>query len=124
MKNFILFFALLSFLKAEPSLDELADFTPMFAIRSLETGISLSPFRKTSKRLEDQNWFLKEIVANDELKARDMHAKDLPFGYVQFISPRGDDICLAVLSEKVLAPNLANKICKMEQCRLFFLSYQ
>lgn len=111
-------------MKAEPSLDELADFTPMFAIRSLETGISLSPFRKTSKRLEDQNWFLKEIVANDELKARDMHAKDLPFGYVQFISPRGDDICLAVLSEKVLAPNLANKICKMEQCRLFFLSYQ
>ncbi|HEF9609385.1 TPA: cytolethal distending toxin subunit Cc-CdtC, partial [Campylobacter coli] len=88
-KFFILFFALLSFLKAEPSLDELADFTPMFAIRSLETGISLSPFRKTSKRLEDQNWFLKEIVANDELKARDMHAKDLPFGYVQFISPKG-----------------------------------
>lgn len=58
----------MSFLKAEPSLDELADFTPMFAIRSLETGISLSPFRKTSKRLEDQNWFLKEIVANDKLK--------------------------------------------------------
>ncbi|EPO0411540.1 hypothetical protein ACT5KS_001094 [Campylobacter coli] len=54
-KFFILFFALLSFLKAEPSLDELADFTPMFAIRSLETGISLSPFRKTSKSCRRKN---------------------------------------------------------------------
>lgn len=114
----------MSFLKAEPSLDELADFTPMFAIRSLETGISLSPFRKTSKRLEDQNWFLKEIVANDELKARDMHAKDLPFGYVQFISPRGDNICLAVLSEK----SFGTKSCKQDlqdgTMQTIFLSYQ
>ncbi|XUP62395.1 toxin [Campylobacter jejuni] len=98
-------------MKSEPSLDDLADFTPMFAIRSLETGISLSPFRKTSKRLKDQNWFLKEIVANDELKAKDMHAIDLTFGYLEFISSRGDDICLGVVRAKVLAPNFANKIC-------------
>lgn len=39
-----------------------------------------------------------------------MHAKDLPFGYVQFISPKGDDICLAVLSEK----SFGTKSCKQD----------
>ncbi len=53
-----------------------------------------------------------------------MHAKDLPFGYVQFISPKGDDICLAVLSEK----SFGTKSCKQDlqdgTMQTIFLSYQ
>ncbi|TXE83270.1 cytolethal distending toxin subunit A [Campylobacter peloridis] len=76
---------------------DLPDFTPMFSIRSLETGISLSPFRETSQRLEDQNWVLKEIILDDELKKKDLYADKLPFGYVQFVNPTDNDICLAIL---------------------------
>ncbi|MCV3396497.1 cytolethal distending toxin subunit A [Campylobacter sp. RKI_CA19_01116] len=106
----ILFFMVLSFLRAEVSLDELEDFTPMFAIRSLETGISLSPFRYSSEILEEQNWFLKEIILSDELKEKDRYAVQRPFGYVQFINPRGADVCLAVLDEKTFG----TKSCKQD----------
>ncbi|EAJ5673642.1 cytolethal distending toxin subunit A [Campylobacter lari] len=106
----VLLFVILGFLKAEVSLDELEDFTPMFAIRSLETGISLSPFRDTSKKLQEQNWFLKEIILSDELKQKDRYAKQRPFGYVQFVNPRGDDVCLAVLDEKTFG----TKSCKQD----------
>lgn len=107
---FILFFAILGFLKAGPSLDELEDFTPLFAIRSLETGISLSPFRYSSEILEEQNWFLKEIVLSDELKEKDRYAKQRPFGYVQFVNPRGNDVCLAVLNDRAFG----TKSCKQD----------
>ncbi|EAK1935984.1 cytolethal distending toxin subunit A [Campylobacter jejuni] len=80
-----------------PSKGDLPDFTPMFAIRSLETGISLSPFRESSERLEDQNWILREIILSDELKQKDTLAEKLPFGYVQFVNPSDDDLCLAIL---------------------------
>ncbi|MDA3968015.1 MULTISPECIES: cytolethal distending toxin subunit A [Helicobacter] len=77
---------------------ELSDFTQIFTIRSLETGISLSPFRETSQRLIDQNWKLREIEPNDTIKDRDRRlAKRVPFGYVQFVNPSNDDICLAIL---------------------------
>ncbi|RKO64733.1 cytolethal distending toxin subunit A [Campylobacter sp. P255] len=82
---------------ATPSKGDLPDFTPMFAIRSLETGISLSPFRESSNKLEDQNWILREIILSDELKQKDTLAEKLPFGYVQFANPSNDDLCLAIL---------------------------
>lgn len=106
----ILFFIIFSFLKAESNLGELGDFTPMFAIRSLETGISLSPFRYSSEILEEQNWFLKEVKLSEELKQKDRYAIQRPFGYVQFINPRGADICLAVLDEKTFG----TKSCKQD----------
>ncbi|MCV3386036.1 cytolethal distending toxin subunit A [Campylobacter lari] len=106
----ILFCFILSFLKAEVLFDDLEDFTPMFAIRSLETGISLSPFRYSSEKLEEQNWFLKEIILSDALKQKDRYAVQRPFGYVQFINPRGADVCLAVLSEK----SFGVKSCKQD----------
>ncbi|EAI7262613.1 cytolethal distending toxin subunit A [Campylobacter lari] len=109
-KIFVLFFVILGFLKAAPSLDELEDFTPLLAIRSLETGISLSPFRYSSQKLEEQNWFLKEIVLSEELKAKDRYAKQHPFGYVQFINPKGNDVCLAVLNDKAFG----TKSCKQD----------
>ena len=62
---------------------ELNDFTQIFTIRSLETGISLSPFREISQRLIDQNWKLREIEPNDTIKDRDRRlAKRVPFGYI------------------------------------------
>lgn len=97
-KLLITFFALLNISYAiDPSQGDLPDFTPMFAIRSLETGISLSPFRETSSKLEDQNWILKEIILSDDLKKKDELTEDLPFGYVQFIHPSDEDLCLAIL---------------------------
>lgn len=108
-KIFILFFITLGFLKAEPSLDELENFTPMFAIRSLETGISLSPFRYSSKILEEQNWLLKEIILSEELKQKDRYAMQQPFGYVQFVNPKGSDVCLAVLDEKTFGVKSCKK---------------
>lgn len=93
---FIMVFFNFSF-SADPSEGDLPDFTPMFSIRSLETGISLSPFRNTSKKLEDQNWILREIILSKELKKKDTLADDLPFGYVQFVNPSNDDLCLAIL---------------------------
>ncbi|WP_039667494.1 cytolethal distending toxin, subunit CdtC [Campylobacter sp. RM16704] len=97
-KIFIIIFMFFNFLFAvNPSQGDLSDFTPMFAIRSLETGISLSPFRETSDRLEDQNWILREIILSDELKKKDNLAEELPFGYVQFVNPSDDDLCLAIL---------------------------
>ncbi|MFY4690798.1 cytolethal distending toxin subunit A [Campylobacter jejuni] len=81
----------------EPSKGDLSDFTPMFSIRSLETGVSLSPFRNTSEKFEDQNWILREITLSDELKKKDTLADKLPFGYVQFVNPSNDDLCLAIL---------------------------
>lgn len=94
---FILLFVLFSLSKSIEQPGDLSDFTPMFAIRSLETGISLSPFRQTSKKLEDQNWFLREIKLEDDLKKKDKYAEKLPFGYVQFVNPSNDDLCLAIL---------------------------
>lgn len=96
-KIFILFFIFLNLVKAIEQSGDLSDFTPMFSIRSLETGISLSPFRETSKKLEDQNWILKEIQLSDELKRKDKYAQKLPFGYVQFVNPSDNDLCLAIL---------------------------
>ncbi|EAJ6150498.1 MULTISPECIES: cytolethal distending toxin subunit A [Campylobacter] len=99
MKKIIfLLFAYIGFsFGAPPSQGDLPDFTPMFAIRSLETGISLSPFRDSSTKLEDQNWILREIVLSEELKQKDTLADKLPFGYVQFVNPSDDDLCLAIL---------------------------
>ncbi|ENQ6619410.1 cytolethal distending toxin subunit A [Campylobacter lari] len=99
MKKIIfLLFAYIGFsFGAPPSQGDLPDFTPMFAIRSLETGISLSPFRESSAKLEDQNWILREIVLSEELKQKDTLADKLPFGYVQFVNPSDDDLCLAIL---------------------------
>lgn len=96
MKAILLLLISLNLIIAEDP-GELSDFTPMFAIRSLETGISLSPFRQTSKKLEDQNWTLREIMPNDEIKKRDKFADMLPFGYVQFVNPSDSDLCLAIL---------------------------
>ncbi|MBZ7946177.1 cytolethal distending toxin subunit A [Campylobacter sp. RM10541] len=76
---------------------DLPDYTPMFAIRSLDTGISVSVFRESSQDLTDQNWVLREIILSDKLKAKDTLADKLPFGYVQFVNPNDDDICLAIL---------------------------
>ncbi|TKX32546.1 RICIN domain-containing protein [Campylobacter aviculae] len=81
----------------ELSKGDLPDYTPMFAIRSLQTGISISVFRETSQDLTDQNWVLREIVLSDKLKAKDTLADKFPFGYVQFVNPHDDDICLAIL---------------------------
>lgn len=75
----ILFFAILGFLRAEVLFDDLENFTPMLAIRSLETEISLSPFRYSSEKLEEQNWFLKEIILSEELKEKDRYAVQRPF---------------------------------------------
>lgn len=99
MKKFIISLLVsMNFLYAiNPSQGGLPDFTAMFSIRSLETGISLSPFRTTSQKLEDQNWILREIMLSDELKAKDLYADKLPFGYVQFVNPSDDDLCLAIL---------------------------
>lgn len=77
-KIFILIFIFLSLSKSVQEPGDLPDFTPMFAIRSLETGISLSPFRETSQKLEDQNWILREIVLDDKLKQKDELAEELP----------------------------------------------
>ncbi|MBZ7935056.1 MULTISPECIES: RICIN domain-containing protein [Campylobacter] len=76
---------------------DLPDYTPMFAIRSLQTGISISIFRESSQDLTDQNWVLREITLSDKLKAKDTLADKFPFGYVQFVNPNDDDICLAIL---------------------------
>ncbi|MBZ7941898.1 cytolethal distending toxin subunit A [Campylobacter molothri] len=81
---------------SEPKGD-LPDYTPMFAIRSLQTGISISVFRETSQDLTDQNWVLREITLSDKLKTKDTLADKFPFGYVQFVNPNDDDICLAIL---------------------------
>lgn len=79
---------------------ELSEFTQIFSIRSLETGISLSPFRETSQRLIDQNWRIREIQPNDTIKQRDKRlSKIVPFGYVQFVNPSNEDICLAILDK-------------------------
>ncbi|AJC93147.1 cytolethal distending toxin, subunit CdtC [Campylobacter subantarcticus LMG 24377] len=78
------------------ALDESTNSTSMLSIRSLETGISLSPFRETSQDLRDQNWVVKEIVLDEKLKARDKMAERLPFGYVQFTNPINEDVCLAI----------------------------
>lgn len=75
---------------------ESTDSTLMLSIRSLETGITLSPFRETSQDLRDQNWIVKEIQLNEKLKEKDKMADRLPFGYVQFTHPRDKDICLAI----------------------------
>ncbi|EAL0271909.1 cytolethal distending toxin subunit A [Campylobacter lari] len=96
-KLFLLLFYFCFCFGLEPSKGDLPDFTPMFAIRSLETGISLSPFRNTSERLEDQNWLLREIILSDELKKKDILADKLSFGYVQFVNPLNEDLCLAIL---------------------------
>ncbi|CAM4073920.1 cytolethal distending toxin subunit A [Campylobacter armoricus] len=99
MKKIIILYILLFNVafSALPSKGDLSDFTPMFAIRSVETGISLSPFRDTSDKLEDQNWILREIILSDDLKKKDRLAERLPFGYVQFVNPSDDDLCLAIL---------------------------
>lgn len=75
---------------------ESTDSTQMFSIRSLETGITLSPFRDTSKDLKDQNWVLRDLNLSKELRAKDKMADKLPFGYVQFVNPQNSDICLAI----------------------------
>lgn len=98
-KIFILIFIFLSLSKSVQEPGDLPDFTPMFAIRSLETGISLSPFRETSQKLEDQNWILREIELDDKLKQKDELAEELPFGYVQFVNPNNNDLCLAILED-------------------------
>lgn len=54
-KIVILILVLLSLSKSIEEPGDLSDFTPMFTIRSLQTGISLSPFRETSEDLKDQN---------------------------------------------------------------------
>lgn len=92
----ILVFCSLCFGASNPDPGELPDFTPALAIRSLETGITLSVFRETSKKLLDQNWIVREIVLSDDLKELDKLADALPFGYVQFVNPSDDDICLAI----------------------------
>ncbi|MCR6590731.1 cytolethal distending toxin, subunit C [Campylobacter insulaenigrae] len=95
MKKILLLLAIFINLQAvDPG--DLSDFSPPFAIRSLETGITLSPFREVSKDLLDQNWLLREIILSPELKARDLYAERLPFGYVQFVNPLDKDVCLAI----------------------------
>ncbi|EAI4690939.1 cytolethal distending toxin subunit A [Campylobacter jejuni] len=96
-KIVILILVLLSLSKSIEEPGDLSDFTPMFTIRSLQTGISLSPFRETSEDLKDQNWILREIILSDELKQKDELGELLRFGYVQFVNPNDDDICLAIL---------------------------
>ncbi|EJF0227287.1 relaxase/mobilization nuclease domain-containing protein [Campylobacter jejuni] len=99
MKKIItLFFMFITLAFATPTGD-LKDFTEMVSIRSLETGIFLSAFRDTSKDPIDQNWNIKEIVLNDELKQKDKLADELPFGYVQFTNPKESDLCLAILED-------------------------
>ncbi|HDZ4294524.1 TPA: cytolethal distending toxin subunit A, partial [Campylobacter jejuni] len=90
-KIVILILVLLSLSKSIEEPGDLSDFTPMFAIRSLQTGISLSPFRETSEDLKDQNWILREIILSDELKQKDELGELLHFGYVQFVNPNDDD---------------------------------
>ncbi|MBM0636748.1 RICIN domain-containing protein [Campylobacter bilis] len=72
------------------------DSTLALSIRSLETGIILSPFIETSQDIRDQNWIVKEIMLNEKLKKRDKMANLLPFGYVQFTYPTDADLCLAI----------------------------
>lgn len=70
--------------------------TLMLSIRSLETGIVLSPFIETSQDVRDQNWIVNEIILDEKLKKKDKMADKLPFGYVQFTHPSDKDLCLAI----------------------------
>ncbi|HEC1772842.1 TPA: cytolethal distending toxin subunit A [Campylobacter lari] len=110
-KIFLLLFVCINFvLGADLLPGYLSNYTPMFAMRSLDTGVSLSPLRNTSSKLEDQNWILREIVLDDELKQKDPLSKKLPFGYVQFVNPSNDDLCLAATSGSFKLKSCSNDL--------------
>lgn len=95
MKKIILSIFILNSILFGKEPGELADFTQIFSIRSLETGIVLSVFRDSTELLH-QNWSLREIVLSPQLKSKDKLAQKLPFAYVQFVTPTQDDTCLAI----------------------------
>lgn len=100
---YLLALSLISLGHAATPVEDLDDFTETFHLRSLFSGDIL--------KVDDNevNWKLREITLPDKLKDKDPIGKKMPYGIVQFVSPKNDDVCLGIDESGFFRPKPCKK---------------